>query len=171
MKPGCANRGGDGRLSLSGAAQEPAPQVSWVHFESCLHRPGWKPVAWGSLSWWPGTPPHPRLWRCCRHRTITILMAVESHNTQFTAWKQAPQCYSTRSRWAASVLRAQSCPTLRHPGLQPARLLCPWDSPGKNTAVGCHALLQGVFSTQGPNLSLLRLLHWPGRFFTTSASI
>ena len=25
----------------------------------------------------------------------------------------------------------------------PARLLCPWDSPGKKTAVGCHALLQG----------------------------
>ena len=25
------------------------------------------------------------------------------------------------------------------------RLLCPWDSPGKNTAVGCHALLQGIF--------------------------
>ena len=27
-------------------------------------------------------------------------------------------------------------------GLQPARLLCPWDSPGKNTRVGCHFLLQ-----------------------------
>ena len=28
-------------------------------------------------------------------------------------------------------------------GLRPARLLCPWDSPGKNPGVGCHALLQG----------------------------
>ena len=27
-------------------------------------------------------------------------------------------------------------------GLQPTRLLCPWDSPGKNTGVGCHFLLQ-----------------------------
>ena len=27
-------------------------------------------------------------------------------------------------------------------GLWPARLLCPWDFPGKNTGVGCHALLQ-----------------------------
>jgi len=27
--------------------------------------------------------------------------------------------------------------------------LCPWDSPGKNTGVGCHALLQGIFPTQG----------------------
>ena len=39
--------------------------------------------------------------------------------------------------------------------LEPARLLCPWDSPGKNTRVGCHALLQGIFSTQGSNPSLL----------------
>ena len=42
--------------------------------------------------------------------------------------------------------------TLQPRGLQPARLLCPWDSPGKNTGVGCHALPQGVFPTQGWNL-------------------
>ena len=40
-------------------------------------------------------------------------------------------------------------------GLQPARLLCPRDSPGKNTGVGCHALLQGILLTQGSNPSLL----------------
>ena len=34
------------------------------------------------------------------------------------------------------------------------RLLCPWDSPGKNTGVGCHALLQGIFPTQGWNPGL-----------------
>ena len=33
--------------------------------------------------------------------------------------------------------------------LYPTRLLCPWDSPDKNTGVGCHALLQGIFLTQG----------------------
>ena len=52
--------------------------------------------------------------------------------------------------------------SLRPQGLVPARLLCPWDSPGKNTAVGCHALLQGIFPTQGSNLGLLhcrRILH------------
>ena len=32
--------------------------------------------------------------------------------------------------------------SLRPHGLQPTRLLCPWDSPGKNTGVGCHFLLQ-----------------------------
>ena len=44
--------------------------------------------------------------------------------------------------------------------LQPARLLCPWDSPGKNTIVGCHFPLQGLFLIQGSNLYLLSLLHW-----------
>ena len=34
------------------------------------------------------------------------------------------------------------------------------DSPGKNTGVGCHALLQGILPTQGSNLPLLCLLHW-----------
>ena len=41
--------------------------------------------------------------------------------------------------------------------LWPVRLLCLWDSPGKNTAVGCHFLLQGIFLTQGLNL---QVLHW-----------
>ena len=55
---------------------------------------------------------------------------------------------------------AQLCPTLCYPiGCSPPGLLCPWDSPDKNTGVGCHALLQGIFPTQGSNLHLLRLLH------------
>ena len=35
--------------------------------------------------------------------------------------------------------------------LDPTRHLCPWDSPSKNTGVGCHALLQRIFPTQGWN--------------------
>ena len=34
---------------------------------------------------------------------------------------------------------------------EPSRLLCSWDFPGKNTGVGCHCLLQGIFLTQGSN--------------------
>jgi len=34
------------------------------------------------------------------------------------------------------------------------------DSPGKNTGIGCHALLQGIFPAQGSNQHLLCLLHW-----------
>ena len=50
--------------------------------------------------------------------------------------------------------------SLRPHGLWPTRLLCPWHFPGKTTGVGCHVLLQGIFSTQGLNQHLLWLLHW-----------
>ena len=49
--------------------------------------------------------------------------------------------------------------------MQPARLLCPWDFPGKNIGVGCHFLLQGLF-THGSNL---HLLHWEAVFTETVA--
>ena len=39
-------------------------------------------------------------------------------------------------------------------GLWPASLLCPWNSPGKNTGVDSHSLLQGIFQTQGSNPGL-----------------
>ena len=41
------------------------------------------------------------------------------------------------------------------------------DSPGKRTGVGCHALLQGIFPTQGSNPHFLHLLHRAGGFFIT----
>ena len=55
--------------------------------------------------------------------------------------------------------------SLQPHGLQPSRLLCPWDSPGKNTGAGCHALLQGIFPTQGSNPTLLCLLNCLTSFF------
>ena len=45
-------------------------------------------------------------------------------------------------------------------GLSPARLLHPWDSPGKNPGAGCHSLLQGIFATPESNPCLLQPLHW-----------
>ena len=44
----------------------------------------------------------------------------------------------------------------------PARLLCPWNSPDQNTGVGSHFLLQGIFPTQGWN----PVSHIAGGFFT-----
>ena len=56
---------------------------------------------------------------------------------------------------AHSLSCVQLCVTLL------ARLPCPWDSPGKDTAVGCcHFLLQGIFPTQESNVRLLCLIHW-----------
>ena len=53
---------------------------------------------------------------------------------------------------------------LRPHGLWTVKLLRPWDFPGKNTEVGCHFLLQGLFPIQGWNLCLLHfrwiLCHW-----------
>ena len=64
--------------------------------------------------------------------------------TQLTKLKVSVNC---------SVMSNSSQPH----GLQPSSLLCSWNSPGKNTGVDCHALLQGIFPTQGSNLGLL---HW-----------
>ena len=52
--------------------------------------------------------------------------------------------------------------SLRPYRLWPARLLCPWDSPGESAGVGCHALLQGTFPTQGST----RILCIAGGLFT-----
>ena len=49
------------------------------------------------------------------------------------------------------------------------RLLSPWGSPDKNTGVGCHARLQGIFLTQGSNLHLMSAA-LAGWFLTTSAT-
>ena len=55
-------------------------------------------------------------------------------------------------------------------GLQPARLLYLWVSPGKNIGVSSHALLQGIVPTQVWNLLLLCLLHGQAGSFSTGAS-
>ena len=76
-------------------------------------------------------------------------------------------------------LVAQSCLTLWEPiGLWPARLPCPWDFSGKNTGVGCHFLLQGVFLTQGSNSWLLCLMqvlyllsHWGSPIFMCNLAL
>ena len=49
--------------------------------------------------------------------------------------------------------------SLQPHGLQPTRLLCLWNFPGKKIGVGCHFPLQGVFLTQGSNMHLLHILH------------
>ena len=57
---------------------------------------------------------------------------------------------NTKIQCSMCVAVTRSCLTLFQPhGLQPARLLCPWDSPGKNTGVSGHALLQGNLPDPG----------------------
>ena len=58
-------------------------------------------------------------------------------------------------------------------GAQPARLLSSWNSPGKNTGVCSHSLLQGIFLTQGLNMSLLhcrQILYYLSHFHSVQFS-
>ena len=71
--------------------------------------------------------------------------------------------YNKVNRLCEKCYLAPLCLTLCDPmDCSPTRLLCPWNSPGRNAGVGCHALLQGIFPTQGWNLGRLhcrRVLH------------
>ena len=74
------------------------------------------------------------------------------------ALKEEPLPLFGTTRYLVSVtvrIHSVVSNSLRPQGLQPTRLLCRWDSPGKNTGVGYHFLLQGIFPTQGSNPSLL----------------
>ena len=68
---------------------------------------------------------------------------------------------------------AQSCPDSSQPhGLQPTRLLCPWDFPGKSTGVGCHCLLRSSpapqFKSFGSAFFMIQLSHL---YMTTGKAI
>ena len=65
-----------------------------------------------------------------------------------------------------SVSRSVVSDSLQPHGLYPTRLLCLWDFPGKNTRVGFHSLLQGIFQLRDcPGVS-----HIAGRSFTVWAT-
>ena len=72
----------------------------------------------------------------------------------FTAEPPRKPLRANESGRSERVRHALVSDPLRLHGLQPARLLCPENSSG-NTGVGRHSLLQGIFPTQGSNLSLL----------------
>ena len=75
-------------------------------------------------------------------------------NTDISKWFQLDIIVRFSENYVTVVV-IQSCPTLQSHGLSPTRLLCPWNSPGKNTWVDYHFLLQGIFPTQGSNLGPL----------------
>ena len=95
---------------------------------------------------------HPRLAICLMSREPPAPSSPEavtaSHLLQ--QHRPAPVCCSD----------AKLCPTLCDPMDCSPPGSSPLDSPGKNTGVGCHSLLQGIFWTQGSNPCLLQLLHW-----------
>ena len=76
------------------------------------------------------------------------------------------QIFTSWVKYSVLCLVAQSCPTVCDPmDWSPPGSSVHGDSPGKNTGVGCHVLLQGTFPTQGWN----RVSFTTGRFFTVWA--
>ena len=110
---------------------------------------------------------------------MTVIMRVNSY------WARdghQRDCLEHLSCWQLSVMRDMEMQQdtffkvtvtvyrdLNWGGSWPTGLLCPWNSPGKNTAVGCHSLLQGIFPTQESNPHLLCLLIGK-QFLTTSTA-
>ena len=99
------------------------------------------------------------VWKCGENMDgwsiFSIIWEIQSMGITLWIWPQDIPLVSGCCPSACSVMSN----SLQLHGLQPARLLCPWDFPDKNTGVAYHFLLQGIFPTQGLNPSLLHLLH------------
>ena len=109
---------------------------------------------------------------------VTITTTISNRSYFWTYWSllhssSFSSLLSSVSVYVCSVI--QSCLTLLQPhSLYPARLLCPWDLPGKNTGAHCHFLLPGIFPTQESNLiSCIGgqiLYHWGSPSYYVSRS-
>ena len=94
-----------------------------------------------------------RGWTGCIDTELSIIINIP-HQSKILKIEELMVC--SGGRWEVwSVNLSVASNSLRSHTLQPARLLCPWNFPGKNTGVGCHSLLQGIFLTQGSNPGLL----------------
>ena len=125
---------GTGRKTAQIGASPLAPQLQ----EEKLGLPGWRRPP--PLAAWP------------RHAGLHGTCLLHSHGNVLTGWWKLIVGAQSLSCVQVFVMPWTIC--------MPARLLCPWDSPPKNTTVGSHVLLQGIFPTQRWNLSLLCFLHW-----------
>ena len=105
-----------------------------------MGRQGERAGRWGEilpwcLSWKNGLPvaEQLRIKNAAKSNIIYSLLHIQQLQTQHMTL-------------AAAAKSLQSSPTLCDliDGSPPGSLLCPWDSPGKNTGVGCHFLLQGM---------------------------
>ena len=98
---------------------------------------------------------------------VKSLSRVRLLATLWTAAHQAPLSmgFSRQEYWSGAsspspkntgvCIYSLLCQLLRRVQLFMTPMACPWNSPGKNTGVVCHSLLQGIFLTQGSNLGLL----------------
>ena len=114
-----------------------------------LVQPLWKTVWWFLKKSKTELPSDP---------TIPLLVIYSKKTGTLTHKDTYTSCllqhYLQQPRYVLLCLVTQSCPTLCDPKGCSLPVLCPWDSPGKNTGVGCHAFLHGILSTQRSNPGL-----------------
>ena len=179
-KPKCPVKKKKKRLCILGLPQFPSVELAHTTGKSSsdFSFPLWIPSAWKKTN-----PKNmPILSNCSQEQTASYLSSHEKESLEFKFTSSL--CFHSsiafkirflefiqflRSISSLPLLTAYYSGLLIHllllfsryvslfatPGLQPTRLLCPWDFPGNNTAVGCHFLLQGIFPTQGSNLCLV----------------
>ena len=94
---------------------------------------------------------------CIYHQVIFWNISLHSDPVDFLKM-------SSRERKKVKVKLFSGVQLFATPQKEPTKLLCPWDSSGKNSGVGCHFHLLGIFPNQGLNSCLLHLLH--RRLFT-----
>ena len=79
---------------------------------------------------------------CEKRRTLAPDSCDAYKRDEFSCTQTLTSSHIEKNTAAAAAKSLQLCPTLRPQRQQPTRLPRPWDSPGKNTGVGCHFLLQ-----------------------------
>ena len=111
----------------------------------------------------PGMPPCPLLWYVdfyplCHQGSpsFDFLNPVISEPAAHS-WFQVCVCVCV---CVCACTHSVVSDSLQSPELSSARLLCLWNFPGKNTGVGRHFLLQGIFPTKRWTPRCLRLLHY-----------
>ena len=107
------------------------------------------------------------MWGCVRsrswnHISVLVFSMASSLLSVFTNWATMDLFWpttvwiynSTASSFHQKKGKVAQSDSFQPHGLWPNRLLCPWKSPGKNTVVDCHSLLQGIFPIHRSNLGL-----------------
>ena len=145
-----------------------APFIQWLLTATRIFTWPLQPSMGGSLISFPLhhvspyltlAPWAPVSWLCCSSSEVMHSFQPQGLCTCGSSFLPARVSHCLVN--SCCYLVTKSCPPVCDSmDCSPPGFSAPWDSSGKNTGVDCHFLLQGIFPTQGSNLSLLHLLHW-----------